>query len=489
MHMSIFVRIWAAFTLVLLIGSLLTIHALQQQIKPNMRQVVEDTLADNANLIAGLVADDLRDGRLSYPAFDQKIQAALSRDLNAKIRSMSKTTVQQTVYITDAQGIVRYDSTGIATGKDYSRWNDVYLTLRGQYGARSTRSNPKDANSSVMYVAAPVMDQGRMIGVVSVGKAGVTVQPYIERAQREMLEQAALMVLISLLLCGVVAWWLRRSINTVRRYALSLPTQALPAPHFYSASELNDLTRALTHMRNQLEDRTYIEQVVHHLTHELKSPLTAINASAELLQDPLPLADQQLFAANIQQQTERLQQLVERLLILVRLEQQVSELTLQPCNLSQLVADCIQTRHSLLLNRQIQINNSLPAELWVLAEPFWLGQAIGNLLDNAIDFTPAQGEIRLRQGHEATSDQQQVHLMIENDGEPIPAYALSQVFDRYYSLPRPTTGRKSSGIGLTLVKQIMLRHEGLVRLENSATGVSASLWLTTADPSKATSNA
>lgn len=475
--MSIFVRIWAAFTVVLLIGSLLTIHALQQQIKPNMRQVVEDTLADNANLIAGLVADDLRDGRLSDPAFDQKIQAALSRDLNAKIRSMSKTTVQQTLYITDAQGIVQYDSTGVATGQDYSRWNDVYLTLRSQYGARSTRSNPDDENSSVMYVAAPVIDQGRIIGVVSVGKAGVTVQPYIESAQREMLEQAALMVLLSLLLCGVVAWWLRRSINKVRRYALSLPAQALPAPHFYSASELNDLTHALTQMRSQLEDRAYIEQVVHSLTHELKSPLTAINASAELLQDPLPLADQQLFATNIQQQTDRLQQLVERLLILVRLEQQATEMTLQPCNLSQLVADCVHTRQGLLLTRQIHINNSLPAELWVLAEPFWLGQAIGNLLDNAIDFTPAQGEIRLRQGHEAPSDQQQVHLMIENDGEPIPAYALSQVFERYYSLPRPATGRKSTGIGLTLVKEIMLRHEGAVTLDNSASGVCASLWL------------
>lgn len=471
--MSIFVRIWAAFTLVLLIGSLLTLHALQQQIKPNMRQVVEDTLADNANLIAGLVADDLRDGRLENVEFDQKIQAALSRDLNATIRSMPKTSAQQTLYITDAQGILRYDSTGQATGQDYSRWNDVYLTLRGQYGARSSRSDPNDENSSVMYVAAPVIDRGQIIGVVSVGKAGRTVQPYIDNAQREMLQQAALMVLISLLLCAVVAWWLRRSINKVRRYALSLPAHALPAPHFYSASELNDLTHALTQMRSQLEDRAYIEQVVHHLTHELKSPMTAINASAELLQDVLPLADQQLFASNIQQQTERLQQLVERLLILVRLEQQSTEFVLQPSNLSQLVADCVQARHSVLLSRQIQISNSLPDQLWVMAEPFWLGQAIGNLLDNAIEFTPVQGEIRLRQDH----DQQQTHLMLENDGEPIPDYALSQVFDRYYSLPRPATGRKSSGIGLTLVKEIMQRHQGAVTLDNGANGVCASLWL------------
>ncbi len=476
--MSIFVRIWAAFTLVLLIGSLLTTHALQQQIKPNMRQVVEDTLADNANLIAGLVADDLRDGRLQNVAFDQKIQAALSRDLNAKIRSMSKTNVQQTLYITDAQGRVRYDSSGHATGQDYSRWNDVYLTLRGQYGARSTRSDPNDENSSVMYIAAPIIDQGQIIGVVSVGKAGRTVQPYIENAQREMLQQAALMVLISLLLCGVVAWWLRRSINTVRRYALSLPAHELPAPHFYSASELNDLTRALTQMRSQLEDRAYIEQVVHHLTHELKSPLTAISASAELLQDPLPLVDQQHFAANIQQQTEHLQQLVERLLILVRLEQQADQFVLQPHNLSQLVASCIQARQSVLRSRQVQIINTLPDPLWVLAEPFWLGQAIGNLLDNAIDFTAAQGMIRLT-SHRTGLQQQ---LSIENNGEPIPDYALSQVFDRYFSLPRPMTGRKSSGIGLTLVKEIMLRHQGAVTLDNTPNGVCASLWLAQADP-------
>lgn len=477
--MSIFVRIWAAFTLVLLIGSLLIVHALQQQIKPNMRQVVEDTLADNANLIAGLVSDDVREQRLAAPEFDQKIQAALRRDLNAKIRNMAKTNVQQTLYITDAQGIVRYDSTGQALGQDYSRWNDVYLTLRGQYGARSSRANPADENSSVMYVAAPVIDAGQIIGVVTVGKAGRTVQPYIDYAQREMLQQAALMVLVSLLLCGVVAWWLRRSINKVRRYAMSLPAHGLPPPHFYSASELNDLTHALTQMRSQLEDRTYIEHVVQSLTHELKSPLTAINASAELLQDALPLADQQLFASNIQQQTERLQHLVERLLMLVRLEQQATEFVLQPSNLSQLVADCLQTRHSLLLNRQIQISNSLPDQLWVWAEPFWLGQAIGNLLDNAIDFTPAQGEIRIGNHH----DQQQIQLSIENDGEPIPDYALSQVFDRYYSLPRPATGRKSTGIGLTLVKEIMLRHQGAVTLNNSDNGVCASLWLAQADPS------
>ncbi len=62
--------------------------------------------------------------------------------------------------MTDAQGRVVFDSSGLAVGQDYSRWNDVWLTLRGKYGARSTQSNPDDAESTVMYVAAPVDGAG-----------------------------------------------------------------------------------------------------------------------------------------------------------------------------------------------------------------------------------------------------------------------------------------------------------------------------------------
>lgn len=63
-----------------------------------------------------------------------------------------------------------FDSSGRALGQDYSRWNDVWLTLRGEYGARSSRTDPDDAESSVMYVAAPVIVENRIVGVLSIGK-------------------------------------------------------------------------------------------------------------------------------------------------------------------------------------------------------------------------------------------------------------------------------------------------------------------------------
>ena len=62
----------------------------------------------------------------------------------------SSSRAEYRIYVTDAKGRVVYDSDGVDLGKDYSRWNDVYLTLRGEYGARSTRSDPDDPASSTM---------------------------------------------------------------------------------------------------------------------------------------------------------------------------------------------------------------------------------------------------------------------------------------------------------------------------------------------------
>ena len=122
------------------------------------------------------IAEDVAQQKVSTPEFDQKIQAALSRQLNATIWQHQKDEINQQLYITDQHGIVIYDSEGQAVGQDYSKWNDVYLTLRGKYGARSTATNPYDRNSSVMHIAAPIIYKQQLLGVVSIGKPNQSVQ-------------------------------------------------------------------------------------------------------------------------------------------------------------------------------------------------------------------------------------------------------------------------------------------------------------------------
>ena len=489
--MSIFLRIWFAFAIVLLLGSYFSFSTMQNQIKPSMRQVVEETLADNANIIASLISADVTTGQVQTPAFKEKIDQILDRKLDAKIWSQTKTNVSQQIYITDRRGIVLFDSTGLATGQDYSHWNDVYLTLHGRYGVRSTRSNPNDDTTSTMYVAAPIFAQGQLVGVVTLGKPGTSVQPYIDQAQRAMLIRALLIVLLSLLMSGIVAWWLRQGIDQVRRYALAItPHHATddiaPAPQqpprFWIARELNELTQTIDQLRAALAGKTYVENYVHTLTHELKSPLTAIAASAELLQDDLSSTDRLRFAHNIHEQTERLQLLIERLLLLAKLENQQDQthqpLDRQPNDVAAMFDQLLQERSALITANQLKIHQEIAPNAVIAAEPFWLKQALGNLIDNAIDFTPIGGGLTLRSHaveNALHSGKFSMLIQVINDGEPIPDYALAQVFDRYFSLPRPRSQRKSTGIGLTLVREVMALHQGQVEIHNLPRGVSVSL--------------
>jgi len=487
--MSIFLRIWFAFAIVLLVASYFTLNALQNQIKPSMRQVVEETLADNANIIATLIAPDVENRKVQTPEFNQKINEILHRKLGAKIWSQQKDTVSEQLYITDAKGIVLYDSQGVGTGQDYSHWNDVYLTLHGRYGVRSTRSDPNDSSTSTMYVAAPILADGKLIGVLSLAKPGVSVQSYIDIARREMMIRALWIVLLTLIVSGLVAWWLRHGIEQVRRYALRLTSHHISDEqgdmqkplHFWAARELNDLTQTIDQMHEALAGKAYVENYVHTLTHELKSPLTAISASAELLQDDLPPQDRLRFAQNIQEQTQHLQNLIERLLLLAKLEKQqdhhgqkLEKVTIDVVrNMNQL----LQERSAVLKTRHLHIDMNIPAEVTVQAEPFWFNQALGNILDNAIDFTTQGGSVTINYVPLAIDQERKNSIMIqiENEGEAIPDYALPQIFDRYFSLPRPESGRKSTGIGLTLVREVMALHQGQVQVENVEGGVRVSL--------------
>ena len=113
--MSIFIRIWFFFGLIILLGLWFMSYTFNQQVKPNVRQVVEDTLAENANIIAMLVAEDVYENKVSTVQFDEKIQKALNRKLNATIWKHNKNEINQQIYITDNKGIVIYDSQGIST--------------------------------------------------------------------------------------------------------------------------------------------------------------------------------------------------------------------------------------------------------------------------------------------------------------------------------------------------------------------------------------
>lgn len=471
--MTLGLRIFLVYLLFISLTGYFVLSTVMKEIRPGVRQSTEETLVDTANLLAEILRDDFKAGTLSENRWPQLLRAYGERQPAATIWGLPKNQVNHRIYVTDAKGIVVLDSSGLAVGQDYSRWNDVYLTLRGQYGARSSRSLADDPNSSVMHVGAPIRDNGQIIGVVTVAKPNSSLQPYVDRTERRLLWYGAGLIAMGLLFGALLSWWLSAALRRMTAYALAVSEgRRAELPH-YRGGEMEQLATAVEHMRTQLEGKAYVERYVHTLTHELKSPLAAIRGAAELLQGEMPLEQRQRFVGNIDSESARMQQLIERLLNLAQVEQRQGLEERVNVPLAPLCKELLNSQHGRIEGKQLQVELRVPADLAWSGEPFLLRQALGNLLTNALDFSPVGGLLRCS----AQPVEEGMELVLFNQGEPIPDYALPRLCERFYSLPRPDSGRKSTGLGLNFVEEVVQLHGGQMRIDNVPGGVQVTLRL------------
>lgn len=464
--MRIGLRLLLGFFLVLGLALFVVLRVFVDEVKPGTRLAMEDSLVDAANALALLAAPELKAGTLASGGFAQAMTALPQVDPGASIWGFRKDRIHYRITVTDARGIVVFDSQGQDIGRDHSQWNDVLRTLRGEYGARSSGESPYDADRTVMHVAAPVRDGARIIGVLTVSRPNHTLEPYIQRSRDRILAWSWALLGISLCIGLLFTWWMASSLSRLRGYANAVAQgerAELPRMGRLSGNtEFSDLAQAVERMRIRLEDKAYVETYVHTLTHELKSPLAAIRGASELLQEPLPEADRQRFAGNIQRQTERLQQLIDRLLALADVEQLRRLPHVEPVDLAALTRELLQTAEPRLRRKALSVDAALPASASVRGDRFLIAQALQNLLDNAIDFSPHGGVLTVAI-HTAPG---QLTWRLRDQGPGIPDYAQDRIFERFYSLPRADTQEKSSGLGLCFVQEVSQLHGGQLQIGN-----------------------
>lgn len=465
--MRLGIRIFLVYALFIGLTGYFVLGTVMKEVRPGVRQSTEETLVDTANLLAELVREDVKAGTLSQSRLPEVLKAYGLRQPGATIWGLPKNQVNNRIYVTDAKGVVLLDSSGEAVGQDYSRWNDVYLTLRGEYGARSTRSDPQDPDSSVMHVGAPIRDEGHIIGVVTVAKPNSSLQPYVDRTERRLLWYGAGLVLLGLLFGALLSWWLSKSLRRLTDYAQAVSEGRRAELPKYRGGELAQLSVAVEHMRTQLEGKAYVERYVHTLTHELKSPLAAIRGAAELLEGDMPADQRRRFVGNIGSESARMQQLIERLLNLAMVEQRQGLEEHALVSLSDLIEDTLAAQRARIESRLLRVEQQIAQHVTVTGEHFLLRQGFANLLDNALDFTPLNGTLRFTAERVSAG----VEVTLFNTAEPIPDYALPRLSERFYSLPRPDGGRKSTGLGLNFVEEVMQLHGGELRIGNVEGGV------------------
>lgn len=465
--MKISLKIFLGYFVLVGLAAWFVLTIFVDEVKPGVRQAMEDTLVDTANVLAELAANDVKSGNIENGTFAQGLAQYQARASKANINGIKKQTADYRVYITDAKGIVIFDSAKLALGQDYSKWNDVYLTLRGKYGARSSPVVVGNQDSdTIMYIAAPIRNGKQIIGSLTVAKPNRTVLPFIERAQTKIIRWGALLFVLSIAIGVLFTWRFTRKINQLREYAIRVAKGEKTIAPGSSNDELAELASAMQTMRNELDGKQYLQDSIANLTHELKSPITAIQASLELMSPNMPPHEQARFLERIKAQSIRVQHVIENMLGLASLEHQQQLQHATEIHLNALIDAQIQ--HIQDKAAQLNISFKFPETLPMVmkGDAFLLGQAIYNLLENALDFSPTYSVITVQLLDFQTYRQ----ISVRDTGVGIPDYAIDKVFDKFYSLPRPSTNQKSTGLGLNFVHEVAKLHGGSITLQNHEWG-------------------
>ena len=469
--MSTTSRILIAFLVLLALGLFVVERQLTTRLQRQYAEAVEEPMVDMARLFAALLEQQAGpDDALNIETIRRTWRAAMERRFSARIYSVLKTRVNAHLYVTDRNGLVLFDSDGgRAEGQDYRSRRDVSLTLAGQYGARATRIDPTNENSSVMFVAAPILRGEEIVGVVSVSKPVTSVLPFREETQLWIRNLGWIFLAAITAAAYFVVTHFSRPIRRLTAYAHAVARGERVAPPQGGTPEIATLRSAFEEMRSALDGRAYIENYIQTLTHEMKSPVAAIRGAAELLREESMAPERRgKFLSNIQAEADRLQASIDRLLALSALESRQALESPESVVVSDLVAVVCAHFQPAAEARGLTIEVVSAGRPTVRGEPFLLEIALTNLLQNAIEFSVAGSVISVRVG--TVGNPREVEIVVEDQGAGIPDYALPRIFERFYSLQRPESGRKSSGLGLCFVREAAELHGGRVRIENRTDG-------------------
>lgn len=215
---------------------------------------------------------------------------------------------------------------------------------------------------------------------------------------------------------------------------------------------------------NQEQER--LKRLISDISHQFKTPLSSLVLFQELLSDPSALEHERtVLLERSRNELFRMERLIQSLLTMSRLEAGVIEVRPTVADLVSTVKECMGSLESIFRQKQLSICLKGGIEPLPLAhDPFWLSEAIRNILYNAIDFTPEYGEIII----ELLRTEMSLQMTIRDFGVGIDQEDLPYIFQRFYQGKQGLlNGRRGTGVGLALSQLIIEKHGGHIRAESS----------------------
>ncbi|MFI5026142.1 MAG: sensor histidine kinase [Solirubrobacterales bacterium] len=257
-----------------------------------------------------------------------------------------------------------------------------------------------------------------------------------------------------------------RDVTHLKRQQRQL--EALLAKERVARADAEAAQRALAEHNEQLRELDRLkDEFISLVSHELRTPLTSIHGYLELLLDGGAGelgAQLERFLTVVERNSKRLMQLVGDLLFMAQVEAGKLALELEEVDLSEVIGECLEAAQPIAADRQIQLVSEVVDTPTMLGDRSRLAQVLDNLISNALKFTPRSGRVSVRvvlSGNDAV-------LEIEDTGVGIPVDEQGRLFERFFRSSTATERAiPGTGLGLTIAKTIVERHEGSIAIESA----------------------
>ncbi|WP_339752342.1 HAMP domain-containing sensor histidine kinase [Algoriphagus aquimarinus] len=343
--------------------------------------------------------------------------------------------------------------------------------------------DPRNPGEQSVFSATAVYEEKQLLGYVYIILAsekyetissGVLGSYWMQLTFNSILITLVVALLIGLVLIAWLTRHLRTIVKTVERFKDGDLTARVP--DYKTNSEFSVLGETFNHMADRILDNieelkkvdSLRRELIANVSHDLRNPLAIINGYIETLQmkgESISAEEKESYLKIIGNSTDKLTKLVADLFDLSKLESGQMHVKKENLNVQELLHDSSLKYELLARSKNIVIETNISSTLpLVKADLYLLDRVIQNLLDNAVKYTPQDGEISI----EANSVAGGVEVKIKNSGGGIPQADLESIFDRYYMIDKEREGVEGSGLGLAIVKRILEVHGSEIHIESDS---------------------
>ena len=432
----------------------------------------KEVMIEVSALMSRIASENTINGEIDIVTFENLIGSYFRSQSNTIHQASSQRLENLAIYLTDKDGLLILDSRDLKIGKNMKHLSEVESALQGGRGITRVVAEPvlgprKARGVAIDYFYKPEFlhasnpiygKNGEILGAI------VVVAPMFDLMNKDYLFEFIFYVfLVSLFFGALGSYRISRNIKSLDKYiSILFSGEDVKPPNLNI--QFNKLALTIQNARSNVELKDAVEQYIDTLAHELRTPITGIQLTAETLLTPMSDKERKRFIKNILVSNKQMDKLVTRLLDLSRIERRESLMKPQKLKILPIIENAIKapTRTRMIASKNINIALEIDKKSTIFAEKILLEQAISNILNNALEFSPKEGIITIKASETNTA----VSIIMLDDGPGLPPHVLRNLFTRFFSVSRPDSGDRGNGLGLRFVRKIMQLHGGEVTLKN-----------------------